>query len=132
MLVGKMLSAKMYANAFAVLTDDRQCRTRFVLDYTFPALPIAALQTRPEPIQHIRVGLLQTPNANNPFLKGQYDWCMSHPENHIVPCHFGCLLNTVNGRETDEVGDVDLNDVDRLWRMTLARGFDNIAINYSA
>jgi hypothetical protein len=55
---------------------------------------------------------------------------MGHGENHIVPCHFGCLLNTINQRETDEVGEVDQNDVERLWKMTLARGFNNVPVSY--
>jgi sterol desaturase/sphingolipid hydroxylase (fatty acid hydroxylase superfamily) len=127
-LLGKLLSAQMYNKA---LQSQVSVQTRFVLDYTVPAFPIAALQERPEHIQHIRVGVLKT-FPNNPFLKGHYDFCMSHDENMIVPCHFGCLLNTINGRDTDEVGDVDPQDVEKLWQMTLARGFQNISIDYNA
>jgi hypothetical protein len=125
-LVGKILSGAMYDQAFA---SKPVVKTRFILDYTVPALPISALQKRPENIQHIRVGLLKT-YPNNPFLKGHYDLCMSHDENHIVPCHFGCLLHMTSGRENDEVGDIDQKDVDKLWHMALARGFRNIAIDY--
>jgi sterol desaturase/sphingolipid hydroxylase (fatty acid hydroxylase superfamily) len=125
-LVGKILSAKMYKEAFG---GESPCKTRFILDYTVPALQIEVLKTRTENIQHVRVGMLKT-HAQNSFLKGHYDLCMSHPENHIVPCHFGCLLNTISGRETDEVGEIDLKDVDRLWKMTRARGFDNLSLNY--
>ena len=57
---------------------------------------------------------------------------MSHDENHIVPCHFGCLLNTVSGRETNEVGDIDQGEVEKMWQMTVARGFENIEIDYNA
>lgn len=127
-LVGKILSADMYNKAFQ---GDEPCKTRFILDYTVPALPITVLEERSEKIQHLRVGLLKT-FTSNPFLKGPYDVCMSHAENHIVPCHFGCLLNTVSGRETDEVGEIDQSNVERLWQMTLARGFKNTEINYSA
>ena len=125
-VVGKILSEKMYDRALQVETA---LKTRFVLDYTVPALRITALEERPENIQHIRIGLLRT-TPNNKFLKGHYDLCMSHDENHIVPCHFGCLLNTINQRETHEVGDIDQDDVDKLWQMTLARGFRNIDISY--
>ena len=125
-LVGKILSAEMYRKAFK---GRDSVQTRFILDYTVPALPIVALQKRPENIQHIRIGLLKT-RPTNVFLKGHYDLCMSHDENHIVPCHFGCLLNTVEGRETDEVGEIDQENVERLWKMTIARGFENISINY--
>jgi sterol desaturase/sphingolipid hydroxylase (fatty acid hydroxylase superfamily) len=126
-LVGKILSGEMYNRAFKGKVG---VKTRFVLDYTVPALEIVALSQRLERIQHIRVGLLKT-RANNPFLKGHYDLCMSHDENHIVPCHFGCLLNMINKRETNEVGDIDEADVEKMWQMTLARGFHNIDIDYS-
>jgi len=125
-LVGKILSGRMYAKA---LLGQHRVNTRFILDYTVPALPIECLRKRPEKIQHIRVGLLRCTKGN--FLRGHYDFCMSHDENHIVPCHFGCLLNTVEGRETDEVGDIDQSQVERMWKMTLARGFENITIDYS-
>lgn len=126
-LVGKILSNAMYAKA---LKGKPSIRTRYVLDYTVPAMPVAAFLQRPECVQHIRIGLLKTTGPNNSFLKGPYDVCMSTDENHIVPCHFGCLLNTVEGRETNEVGEIDQEQVDRMWKMTLARGFDNITINY--
>jgi hypothetical protein len=128
-LLGKILPAGMYQTA---LRNATFIKTRFLLDYTVPLLPIPVLKERPEPIQHIRIGLLQTKLPNNPFLKGHYDICMGHDENQIVPCHFGCILNTVSGRESHEVGDVDPKDVERLWAMTLARGFDNVSINYEA
>jgi hypothetical protein len=126
-LVGKILSGEMYRKAYESATV---CETRYILDYTVPAMQIAVIERRPERIQHIRVGLLKT-GPNNPFLKGHYDLCMSHDENHIVPCHFGCLLHTIDGRESNEVGEIDQNDVDRLWKMTLARGFGNIEIDHS-
>ena len=127
-LVGKILSQQMYGKAMKT-NENNAIKTRFVLDYTVPAFPIEALTKRPENVRHIRIGLLKT-RPNNPFLKGHYDLCMSHDENHIVPCHFGCLLHTVSGRETHEVGDIDQNGVERLWQMGRARGFQNIVINY--
>lgn len=126
-LVGKILSAQMYQKAFE---GQDMCKTRFVLDYTVPALPVPVFQERPENIQHIRIGLLKT-FPNNPFLKGHYDLCMSHDENHIVPCHFGCLLNTISGRETNEVGEIDQSEVEKMWKMTLSKGFQNIIIEYN-
>lgn len=125
-LVGKILSSSMYEKAFS---GKETYKTRFILDYTVPALPIEGVQRRPENIQHIRIGLLKT-HHNNTFLKGHYDFCMGHPENHIVPCHFGCLLNLISGYETDEVGDIIQNDVERVWKMALARGFQNVTIDY--
>lgn len=125
-LVGKMLSGELYKKALA---DLESVQTRYILDYTVPTLPIAAVEKRPENIQHVRVGLLKT-FSNNPFLKGAYDTCMGHDENHIVPCHFGCILNTIQGRETNEVGEIILQDVERLWKLATARGFQNISFGY--
>lgn len=127
-LVGKILSGAMYDKVFANKNNKDAVKTRFILDYTVPALPIAALQRRAENIQHVRVGLLET-KPNNPFLKGHYDLCMSHDENRIVPCHFGCLLHLINGRETDEVGAINSKEVDKLWQMALSRGFRNVTID---
>lgn len=127
-LVGKILSEKMYAQAFS---GGKACKTRYILDYTVPKMTIEAVERRPENIQHIRIGLLKTDLPKNPFLKGHYDVCMSHPEHHIVPCHFGCILNTVLQEEQNEVGEIDPNRVDKMWKMTRARGFENISIDYS-
>lgn len=125
-MIGKMLNGEMYQKALRRLDT---VQTRYILDYTVPTLPIHAVEKRPENIQHIRVGLLKT-FPNNPFLKGTYDTCMGHDENHIVPCHFGCLLNTVEGRETNEVGEVDQKEALRLWKLATARGFENITFDY--
>lgn len=125
-MIGKMLSPAMYKKALQKLDS---VQTQYILDYTVPTLPIQAVEDRPENIQHIRVGLLKT-FPNNPFLKGTYDTCMGHDENHIVPCHFGCLLNTVEGKETNEVGEVDQKEALRLWTLATARGFQNISFDY--
>lgn len=127
-LVGKILPNKMYEDAF---NGVEQVRTRIMLDYTVPAMPIVAVKRQPSDIKHVRVGLLKTTLSNNPFLKGYYDICMSHPQNHIVPCHFGCLLNLINDRDSDEVGAICQKEVEQLWRMTLARGFSNAEIEIS-
>jgi sterol desaturase/sphingolipid hydroxylase (fatty acid hydroxylase superfamily) len=127
-VVGKILSEKMYAKAFA---KREVCNTRYMLDYTVPLLPIKPALMRPEKIKHVRIGLLRAVGGSrNKFLKGNYDVCMSHDQHHIVPCHFGCLLRTVSNCETDEVGPVDHNEVEKLWKMALSRGFRNVDIQY--
>lgn len=128
-LVGKILGDKMYKKAFANVAQG-DAKTRYVMDYTVPALPIPTLKRRSEGVQHIRVGLLKT-YANNPFLKGHYDLCMSTDENHIVPCHFGCILQTTIGFEGNEIGDIVLERVDELWKMTTSLGFENVPIDYN-
>ena len=126
-LIGKILPGEMYNKA---LKDKTVVKTRFILDYTVPFFPIAAFQKRPEKIQNVRVGMLKT-KPNNPFLKGYYDICMSHDENHIVPCHFGCLMNMIMQRESHEVGDIDQDAVHKMWQMAVARGFNNVEIDYT-
>jgi sterol desaturase/sphingolipid hydroxylase (fatty acid hydroxylase superfamily) len=130
-LVGKSLNPKQYQRAFGTITrSNKDVQTRYILDYTVPFIPMEAARQYPSArIQHIQVGLLQT-FPNNPFLKGHYDVCMSHDENHIYPCHFGCLLNTVEQRETNEVGEIDLNEMEPQWQKALARGFHNRDIKY--
>ncbi|KAL7574563.1 hypothetical protein ACA910_015913 [Epithemia clementina (nom. ined.)] len=121
-LIGKFLSEKMYAKAMAEAKDGVQ--TQLLLDYTVPAMPIQAIRKHPANILHYKIGMLKT-EPNNTFLKGYYDMCMGHPQHHIVPCHFGCILNAVAGRETDEVGDISLDEVEKIWKQVLARGFEN-------
>ena len=126
-VIGKFLSHEMYEKA---LPASCTVKTQMLLDYTVPATAIPPIQKHPANIQHFKVGLLKT-DTSNTFLKGYYDLGMGHPQNHIVPCHFGCILDAVAGRETDEVGDIYLDDVDRMWKITLARGFTNARLQLS-
>lgn len=125
-LVGKILSNKMYKNALKDIPTE-QVRTKALYDYTVPVMPVHAIQSHPAGIKQIRVGLLKT-QPSGVFLKGYYDMCMSHPQYHIVPCHFGCLLNTTLQRETNEVGEICQGEVEKMWKMALARGFSNAQI----
>jgi hypothetical protein len=86
------------------------------MDYMVPALPIDPLGKRTIP--HVCIGLLRT-KPGNPFLQDHYDLCLSHDESHIVLCHFGCLLHMISGRKTNEVGNIDLDAVEPLWRVGL-------------
>uniref|UniRef100_A0A7S1YZ85 Fatty acid hydroxylase domain-containing protein n=1 Tax=Trieres chinensis TaxID=1514140 RepID=A0A7S1YZ85_TRICV len=126
-VVGKILPERFYNKAFS---GSAPCRTRYILDYTVPFIPITAAQKHRDPIQHIHIGLLRT-NPNNTFLKGPFDVCMSHDQNHIYPCHFGCLMNAVAKRETNETGEVDQDDMDKMWKRAVSYGFENKLISYS-
>jgi sterol desaturase/sphingolipid hydroxylase (fatty acid hydroxylase superfamily) len=124
-VVGKFYTGHKYAQAFRGSED--HYRTRLILDYTVPFFPIAIKQC--PLIRHIQIGLLRmTDTSPSAFLKGHFDVCMSHDENHIYPCHAGCLLNLAEGRETDETGDINLNDVDVIWNKALKFGLQNRAI----
>lgn len=106
--------------------ENLECKTRFILDYTVPFIPIR-LKAFPE-IQHIPIGLLQV--TGKTFLRGHFDICMSHDENHIYPCHAGCIIATSEDRETDEVGDIDIVEMERMWKKGLNYGFQNRIIDY--
>jgi hypothetical protein len=51
--------------------------------------------------------------------------CMGLDQGHIYPCHAGCLLNLVTGRETDETGPIKLEDVEPLWIVANSCGLEN-------
>merc|ERR1712174_42517 len=140
-VVGKMLSSHMYENAFrnfskAANVIDGCCssknksneiRTRYILDYTVPCIPIK-FKTDVD-IKHIPIGILQvTPSKK--FLQGSFDVCMSHDQNHIYPCHTGCIINMYYERETNEVGDVDIDEMEKMWMKAASHGLRNRVISY--
>jgi hypothetical protein len=58
-------------------------------------------------IHHVQIGVLAV--AEPSLLKGYYDICFGIPQGHIYPCHMGCLINLIDGRTTDETGEVRLH-----------------------
>jgi len=124
-VVGKFLPHEKYLKALRGSTAESR-KTKFILDYTVPFTEIN-LKSH-EGVQHIPIGVLQLTNKS--FLKGPFDICMNHYENHIYPCHVGCIINAVIGRVTDEVGDVSLEDMEAQWKRALQYGFQNTIISY--
>jgi len=125
-VVGKFYSGHLYAKAFK--GSSKSCATRFILDYTVPFIPIDVKDCTW--IQHIQIGLLQMTDSPKAFLKGPFDTCMSLDQNHIYPCHAGCLLNLTDHRETDEVGEINLDDIDIYWKKAVSYGLANRSIAY--
>lgn len=126
-VTGKIIPGHKYTKAFKTSRMNNVCnKTRFILDYTVPFIPID-VKLFPE-IQHIPIGLLQVNSKS--FLRGHFDICMSHDQDHIYPCHAGCIMNAHEGRETDEVGDIDLDEMESMWKRALNYGFQNRIINY--
>jgi len=126
-VTGKILPGHKYAKAFRQAKKSSLLnQTRFILDYTVPFIPINTKQF-PE-IQHIPIGLLQV--TSKAFLRGHFDICMSHDQNHIYPCHAGCIMNASEGRETDETGDIDVLEMEQMWKKALNYGFQNRILNY--
>ena len=128
-VAGKIIPGAKYAKAFATAKKMKmENKTRFVLDYTVPFIPINSKRSFPE-IQHIPIGLLQV--TSKAFLRGHFDICMSHDQNHIYPCHAGCIINASEGREEDETGDIDVVEMEAMWKKGLNYGFQNRIIDYS-
>eukprot|EP00553_Chaetoceros_curvisetus_P015764 CAMPEP_0204644782 /NCGR_PEP_ID=MMETSP0718-20130828/1727_1 /ASSEMBLY_ACC=CAM_ASM_000674 /TAXON_ID=230516 /ORGANISM="Chaetoceros curvisetus" /LENGTH=218 /DNA_ID=CAMNT_0051666451 /DNA_START=35 /DNA_END=691 /DNA_ORIENTATION=- len=130
-VAGKILPGKKYAKAFASAKKnnvDNKCR--FIFDYTVPFIDIEVTKYGYPEIKHIPIGLLQVNSKS--FLRGHFDICMSHEQDHIYPCHAGCIMNTHEGRETDEVGEVIPAEVEQAWKRALNYGFQNRIIDYSS
>jgi Sterol desaturase len=126
-VTGKIIPGHKYTKAFKMAKmNNVPNKTRFVLDYTVPFIPIDVRQF-PE-IKHVPIGLLQVNSKS--FLRGHFDICMSHDQDHIYPCHAGCIMNAHEGRETDEVGDIDLDEMEAMWKRALNYGFQNRIIDY--
>ena len=121
-IIGKLLKSSIYENA---LNGSSITGTHYLLDYTVPFLPLK-LKGK-ECYEHIQIGLLKV--TNNAFLKGHFDVCMGTEENHIYPCHAGCILNMLDKRETDEVGDINLAEMDSLWAKANENGLINRTIS---
>ena len=64
-------------------------------------------------------------------MRGHFDVCMSHEQNHIYPCHAGCIMNASEGRETHETGDISLVQMEAVWERVLNYGFQNRILDYS-
>jgi len=127
-VIGKYYSGRLYAKAFEGKSNG-DCKTRFILDYTVPFIPIDVKDCTE--IKHIQIGLLQiTDTSSKAFLKGPFDVCMSHDQNHIYPCHAGCIVNMTEHRDTDEVGEIVLEEMNIVWKKAVSYGLANRAINY--
>ncbi len=127
-VTGKIVPGHKYAKAFSKAQKmNMENKTRFILDYTVPFIPILTKKF-PE-IQHIPIGLLQV--NSKAFLRGHFDICMSHDQNHIYPCHAGCIINASEGREDNETGDIDIVEMEMMWKKGLNYGFQNRIIDYS-
>lgn len=127
-IAGKILAGKKYDKVFAQAKRENLAnKTRFILDYTVPFIPI---NTRSfTEIKHIPIGLLAVNSKS--FLRGHFDICMSHDQDHIYPCHTGCIINSYEGRESDETGDIDLAEMELMWKKALNYGFQNRIVDYS-
>jgi len=129
-VIGKMINPNTYDRILRTPNEtSNDIKTRYLLDYTVPFMPLAATQQDIN-IQHVQIGLLSVSTDSN-FLRGHYDMCFGIHENHIYPCHAGCILNMITGRKTDETGDIPIEDIAPLWKTALDHGLNNRKISVS-
>lgn len=129
-VLGKQLSHRKYAKALAPArrastkkSELTPYKCRLILDYTVPyiALDLTGFMN----IEHHQIAILETsPNSSN-FLKGHFDVGFGLEQHEIYPCHAGCILNTLYERETDEVGEICVNDMMTMWKRGMEQGLRN-------
>ena len=136
-VVGKHIPPRLYQQALSTLSScgatDSFKGTQYLLDYTVPFMPINVnnikrAQMNLQPIQHLQIGLLKVTNST--FLRGHYDICFGIEEQHIYPCHAGCIINVLNKRKEDETGDIVLSDVAPLWKTATDYGLINKKLTF--
>lgn len=120
-VVGKYLKPSLYAKALG--TTSLTTKDIVLLDYTVPFLPLGAHKIISKRVHHIQIGVLKV--TNNDFLRGYYDVCMGLPQGQIYPCHAGCIINTVQQKESNEVGEIDVTEMDRMWAEANKAGLYN-------
>jgi len=126
-VTGKIMPLNKYDKILEhSVRDNIPRKTRLILDYAVPFIEMNLKSNHS--IRHQQIGLLQVNSKK--FLRGHFDICMSHDENHIYPCHTGCIINASEGKEYDEVGDIDLIEMENIWKKALNYGFQNRIIDY--
>jgi len=84
-----------------------------------------------EGFNHVQIGVLTVnkKDGKDRLLKGHFDVCMGTDENQIYPCHAGCILNMMEKRESDETGDINVDEMERMWDIATSKGLANRAIS---
>ena len=103
-------------------------KCRLILDYTVPFTPIDLNGFKN--IEHHQIAVLDTSPQTSPFLKGHFDVGFGLEQNQIYPCHAGCILNTLYERDTDEVGQICVNDMMTMWRLGREQGLKNKVLKF--
>lgn len=134
-VIGKQLAPRKFVKALAPARGASSKKSeltpyncRLILDYTVPFTPIDL--TGFKNIEHHQIAVLETsPNTSN-FLKGHFDVGFGLEQHQIYPCHAGCIINTVHGRETDEVGEICVKDMMMMWKRGVELGLRNKHIKF--
>ena len=94
-------------------------KTKYLLhlyDYNVPFIPIE----HPK-IFHTKIGILE--NNNQKVLDGYFDINLGLNQKQIYACYAGCLLGFISKRETHEVGDINLDEINHYWELGQKYGF---------
>lgn len=87
-----------------------------IYDYNVPYFPIINSK-----IRHKQIGILE--NKNKDVLNGYFDISFGLKQYQLYPCYAGCLLGYIDKRQTNEVGEINLDEVDYYWKLGEKYGF---------
>lgn len=134
-LIGKQLPMRKFTKALAPARGASSMKSqltpykcRLILDYTVPFTPIDLNGFKN--IEHHQIAVLDTSPHTSEFLKGHFDVGFGLEQNQIYPCHAGCILNTLYERDTDEVGQICVNDMMTMWRLGREQGLKNKVLKF--
>ena len=112
-----------YASYYKKVVNPKAPHDQILLDYTVPFFPLPCGPKQ----KHVQIGLLRV--TDETFLKGHYDACMGNEQNTIFPCHAGGIINTVERKEVDEVGEIDMDEMEPMWAKATERGLHNVDLS---
>jgi len=110
-IIGKQLQTEEIKQ---LKQNDKQSIT--IYDYNVPFIPIMQHN-----IKYIQIGILE--NKNKDILDGYFDISFGLKQRQIYPCYAGCLLGFMDKRDTNEVGEINIEEVDYYWRLGEKYGF---------
>lgn len=85
-------------------------------DYNVPYIPIIKHN-----ISYCQIGVLENNNINT--LNGYFDISCGLRQYQLYPCYAGCILGFIDQRKTNEVGEIDIDEVGYYWELGKKHGF---------
>jgi len=118
-VVGKILPGPKYILLLSGSSDP--VKTKLVLDYSVPFIPLHFNQ-HPQ-IKHVQIGLIESTDRS--FLRGPFDVCMSHDQNHIYPVMRAVSLTQPRQETQMKLEKYSSDDVKLYWEKALSYGLRN-------
>ena len=97
-------------------------RKSVILDYTVPFYPINK--------NHYQLATLTCVDKSK--LQGPYDICFDLKQYNIYPCHAGCIINVLRNHTKNEVGEIDISEINEdYFKMIEFHGFkiNDVVVN---